>query len=213
MTAHAVAHRAAIARLQGYNVYGQLGDGTASSRSKPAQVSFNFKWAKMAAGASHTCGIVAGELSAWCWVSWFGGCACVWRAVFAGFLGPIQGRPFVYEQAQLAPTSTDNVETRVHTCLQGYNNYGQLGDGSIINRQIPTRLAGTESPQWASLTANEGHTCAIRTSGELFCWGYNVYGQLGDGTVTTRNAPSQVMASGTWTQVVISGYAACGLSV
>ena len=57
--------------LQGYNGYGQLGDGTTTSRATPAQVSFNFKWAKMAAGTHHTCSINAGDLSLWCWVSHF----------------------------------------------------------------------------------------------------------------------------------------------
>ena len=81
-----------------------------------------------------------------------------------------------------------------------------------MNRAGPTRLAGAYFPQWASLTANEAQTCAVRTSGELYCWGYNGYGQLGIGSMTDANAPSQVTFTGTWTQVVTSGYATCGLS-
>ena len=37
------------------------------------------------------------------------------------------------------------------------------------------------------------HTCATRTDGSAWCWGSNRYGQLGDGTFTTRLTPVQVV--------------------
>lgn len=36
------------------------------------------------------------------------------------------------------------------------------------------------------------HTCARRSDGSLVCWGYNLYGQLGDSTFTTRTTPTPV---------------------
>jgi alpha-tubulin suppressor-like RCC1 family protein len=37
--------------------------------------------------------------------------------------------------------------------------------------------------------AGGAHTCAIMTGGTVKCWGFNVYGQVGDGTTTDRTSP------------------------
>jgi alpha-tubulin suppressor-like RCC1 family protein len=44
---------------------------------------------------------------------------------------------------------------------------------------------------WAHVSAN-GQTCATKTDGTLWCWGWNDYGQLGDGTTTNRPVPTPV---------------------
>lgn len=82
----------------------------------------------------------------------------------------------------------------------GYNNYGQLGDGTNTNRSTPTQI-GT-SGTWKSIAAGESHTIAIKTNGTLWAWGYNNYGQLGDGTTATyRNAPVQIGTATNWKSV------------
>ena len=43
-----------------------------------------------------------------------------------------------------------------------------------------------------SVWAYDDHTVAIRTDGSVWTWGYNKYGQLGDGTSTDRNVPVRV---------------------
>jgi alpha-tubulin suppressor-like RCC1 family protein len=58
------------------------------------------------------------------------------------------------------------------------------------------------------LAAGTGHTCAI-ASGQLFCWGNNAFGQLGDTTLTPRTAPTLVALSGTPTQVSIFSNHTC----
>jgi alpha-tubulin suppressor-like RCC1 family protein len=47
--------------------------------------------------------------------------------------------------------------------------------------------------------AGYAHTCATRTTGSLWCWGSNSYGQLGDGTTTTRLTPTRIGTATTWT--------------
>ena len=80
-----------------------------------------------------------------------------------------------------------------HTCAiksgalycWGNNNYdGQLGDGTTTNRSTPVEVQGMGSSVTA-VAAGAAHTCAIK-SGALYCWGWNLYGQLGDGTRTTQ---------------------------
>ncbi len=74
----------------------------------------------------------------------------------------------------------------------GHNNYGQIGDGTNISREFPTALgSGFTTTTWSDVSSSYYGTCAIRkTDSYLYCWGYNNFGQVGDGTITTRYLPT-----------------------
>lgn len=88
-----------------------------------------------------------------------------------------------------------------HTCMLtsagkvacwGDNQYGQLGDGTTTNRSIPTNVRGL-TDKVIAITTNWEHTCALTLVGNVKCWGYNHFGQLGDGTTTDRLIPTDVI--------------------
>jgi alpha-tubulin suppressor-like RCC1 family protein len=62
----------------------------------------------------------------------------------------------------------------------------------------------------AKVSAGGSHTCAIKTNGSLWCWGNNLFGQLGDRTNTDRNTPIQIMPSGA-TSVSLGGSHTCAV--
>ncbi|MCA2960839.1 MAG: IPT/TIG domain-containing protein, partial [Silvanigrellales bacterium] len=74
----------------------------------------------------------------------------------------------------------------------GYNGNGALGRGiagsSYLNSQRVTGLSNVKK-----LVAGQYHFCALLYDGNVKCWGYNNYGQLGDGTATNRNLPTSVV--------------------
>jgi alpha-tubulin suppressor-like RCC1 family protein len=75
---------------------------------------------------------------------------------------------------------------------QGWNQEGQLGDGTNITRKRGVLVSGISDA--VKIAAGGYHTCAIHSQGTVSCWGYNLQGQLGNGTQTASNTP--VVASG-----------------
>jgi alpha-tubulin suppressor-like RCC1 family protein len=81
----------------------------------------------------------------------------------------------------------------------GRGDTGSLGDGVVysgmnLTHNQPGDVSGLTSGV-TQITAGSGHTCAMKTNGDVLCWGLNNQGQVGDGTATNRLVPVQV-ASG-----------------
>ena len=73
----------------------------------------------------------------------------------------------------------------------GQNTNGQVGDGTTTNPRLsPVSVALGGAP--LQLRCGYKHTCAILPDGAVKCWGDNDYGQLGDGTTTSRATPTVV---------------------
>jgi alpha-tubulin suppressor-like RCC1 family protein len=73
----------------------------------------------------------------------------------------------------------------------GYNNYGQLGDGTTNNSLTPVQVNNLNKVV-AIASGIGGCSLAIREDGTVWAWGYNNYGQLGDGTTNNSLTPVQV---------------------
>ena len=79
----------------------------------------------------------------------------------------------------------------------GYNNYGELGDGTDINKstpvmvKMPDRKTYQDLPKdftYLQVSAGEYHSAAIGSDGYVYAWGYNNYGQLGNNTTSRYTA-------------------------
>lgn len=84
----------------------------------------------------------------------------------------------------------------------GDSNYGQLGlniSGAYARRSSPVQIGSLTT--WASAAAGSGSSAAINNSGQLWVWGYNGSGELGQNDRVYRSSPVQVGALTNWASV------------
>jgi alpha-tubulin suppressor-like RCC1 family protein len=85
----------------------------------------------------------------------------------------------------------------------GYNAYGQLGDSTFTDKNVPVQI-GVDN-NWEVVSAGSNHSSAIKTDGTLWSWGYNQDGELGDSTQVNKNIPTQIGTNNNW-QAISSGF-------
>ena len=68
----------------------------------------------------------------------------------------------------------------------GSNAFGQLGDGTTVDRPAPVAAQITGV---VSVSAGEVHGCARTADGAVRCWGGNGFGQVGDGATVNHGVP------------------------
>ena len=83
----------------------------------------------------------------------------------------------------------------------GWNQYGQLGNGTTTNSRIPVAVVTTGTPlagkTISQIAAGNAHALAMTDDGAIYSWGWNQYGQLGNGTTTNSRIPVAVVTTGT----------------
>ena len=98
----------------------------------------------------------------------------------------------------------------------GSNGVGQLGspiqpcsEGGLCSA-TPQPVAGGLT--FTSISAGANHTCGVTSNSVLYCWGYNAYGQLGDGTTQDRAVPVAVVGGVEFSFVSAGFTHSCGLT-
>ena len=102
----------------------------------------------------------------------------------------------------------------------GDNDFGELGDGSTANSDVPVAVDASGALAGKTLTrisAGIDSMCALSGAGAAYCWGDNGNGELGDGSTTSSDVPVAVDASGALagkalTQIGAGWGFACALS-
>ena len=175
----------------GFNELGSLGDGTTTDSTAPVHVSgLSRGVVALATGRFHTCALTSE-----------GGVKC-WGFNEVGNVGDgtTTNRTIPVDVSGLATGIVDIASGSDHSCALtvgggvrcwGFNDAGGLGDGTTTHRATPVEVSGL-SARAVALAAGVAHTCALTGAGGIKCWGFNEYGQLGDGTITSRTAPADV---------------------
>lgn len=191
----------------GYNIFGQLGDGTTTSRVMPATVvgidgsSSAATAIAVSSGSVHTCAVlVSGAVM--CWgnnsIGRLGnGAADGDSSIPVPVLG-IDGSADTTSAVAISVGSSHTcaVMRRGTILCWGYSSSGELGDQTTADRPTPVQVAGIDGvdPPTSAIAVSVGssHSCAVMRDGRVKCWGYNAYGKLGDATTLSRSAPVAV---------------------
>jgi len=181
-------------RAWGDNQFGQLGDGTTSSRDTPVKVQLpaGTKVTSMRAGCGHTLALtVTGHVLAW----GYNGDGELGDGTTTSSLTPVrvklpQGSRVTAVWAgcfhSLALTATG------HVLAWGSGSLGQLGNGSTLSSDIPVRVKLPNGTRVKAISAGSGHSLALTATGHLYAWGANSAGELGDGTTANAATPVKV---------------------
>ncbi|MGL3150673.1 hypothetical protein ACSS7Z_09960 [Microbacterium sp. A82] len=189
----------------GNNQYGQLGDGTNRRRYVPVRVEMpdGVSITQVSAGGSHSVAVTAD------------GTAYAWGYNEYGQLGigtttnsnvPVQV-PFGMSLTQVSAGNWHSVALDEDGAAYGwgYNKDGQLGIGTTASSWVsaPVRVRMPAGLSFTQVSAGRWHSVALTEDGPAYAWGYNIAGELGDGTDKLRDAPVRVeMPDGvTFTQV------------
>ncbi len=183
----------------GYNLSGQVGDGTAVSRSMPTTVM----------SVSDATNVTASHYRHTCARRTSGAVACWGYNAFGGLgNGTVTGSMTPVAVSGLADATQVSGGYR-HTCARrmsgavacwGYNAYGQLGNGTLVQSLVPVPVTGLVDA--VEVTTGQYHSCARRATGAVVCWGYGLSGQMGNGL--NANAPVPVAVAGLLDAVEIS---------
>jgi len=184
----------------GFNPFGQLGLNDTDRRSSPTQVGSDTTWKEVDMGALN----IVIKLDGTLWTCGYGSNGGLGN-------GSTSSKSVLTQVGALTDweyCSTDGISS----CLAiktdgtlwswGYNNNGQLGDGTIVSKSSPIQIGALTD--WAVISQCQ-YTChAIKTDGTLWSWGSNLYGQLGlgdQGATTHRSSPTQVGSDTNWSNV------------
>lgn len=200
----------------GHNTSGQIGNGgTADARTPTDVTGLTSGVVEMAVSSNTNCVILAATSGLKCWGNNdFGELGIGAAGTGTGSLTPID-----------VPALTSDVvhvwEGGTNTCAQkrdgflycwGDNRWGQLGDGTIDQTNVPEQLP---LPRGAiSVGMGTRHICVVLDPNTMKCAGYNGGGQLGNGTTTESHvfATAIVPTSG-WAGVYGGGFHTCAVTV
>lgn len=180
------------AKCWGDDMYQQLGSDVGDSHVPADVTNLSSGVAEVTTGGYHACALMAADGSVMCWGS------NAYGTLGAGTTNYRSDVPlavaYLYDVVEVAATTQ-------HSCALtatgqvgcwGDNNRGQLGVGSAGGFSSTPMAVYNLGESVVDLAAGQAHTCAVGISGLVRCWGYNYYGQLGDGTTEERYHPTVV---------------------
>jgi alpha-tubulin suppressor-like RCC1 family protein len=185
-----------------------LGNGTTTASDIPVKVQLppGTEVTTMRAGCGHTLALTTtGRVLAW----GYNGNGELGNGTTTSSLTPVrvklpQGTRVKAIRAgcfhSLALTTTGRV------LAWGGGAFGQLGDGSVLDSDVPVRVKLPAGTTVRAISAGSGHGLAFTTTGRLYAWGYNGDGELGDGTTANADIPVRVkLPKGTKVSLIAAG--------
>ncbi len=118
-----------------------------------------------------------------------------------------KGAPFLVMQVSAGREHACACSKDGNVFCWGANGAGQLGDGTMTSRAVPTQVAGLTGV--TQVAVGDAHSCARLENGSIRCWGDNTHGQLGDGGTKNATSPVAVTDLANVLEVALGGNQTC----
>ncbi len=174
-------------------------------------MSTSVRFSQVSAGLVATCGVgVGGQV--YCWgdntfgqlgIGTVGGSADVPMAIVGSSL---------FLSVSVGSFTACGVTVERDAYCWGQGSFGRLGSGRQDEGPTPTPSLVVRGLKYQRLVVGAQHTCAATINDQLFCWGLNTYGKLGDDIGPSGNEPSLVSGGHRLIQAGAGGNHTCGLS-
>lgn len=167
----------------GTEQHGRLGNGGAvnENQDSPVQVSGGGSWIDVTTDAEFSCGIKS-DNTLWCWGLDVNGELGNGSGVTADQANPYQV-PGSWKKIKSHADTACGIKTDDTLWCWGWNIYGKAGQDWLIGVLVdPTEVE--PGATWLDVDPGGLHSCAIKTSGGVFCWGDDAKGQRGNGVDT-----------------------------
>jgi len=187
----------------GRNAFGNLGDGTLNDKSSPVSVLGGFtNWVQISTNSQHTVALRA-DGTVWSWGNNSNGGLGDGTVIEKYSPVSVVGGFTDWIQVSAGYRRTVAIRANGTAWGWGFNNNGNIGDNTIINKSSPVSVVGGFT-DWIQVSAGGSHTIAIRANGTAWGWGFNG-SVLGDNTTTSRRSPVSVVGGfSDWVQVSAS---------
>jgi alpha-tubulin suppressor-like RCC1 family protein len=191
----------------GTNSRGALGTGDPLN-TEPALVPGGA--ASVAAGASHSCVLSSGG-SASCFG--YGGNGQLGQGLWQDEVSPVAvSGGFTFVSVEAGAYHTCGLETSPgNIYCWGRGGSGELGNGSNNQTNAPASMV-SGGHSFVEVSGGEIHSCGLTPVGDVYCWGNNDNGQLGDATNNSSLVPVPVSVSNIYSTVTVGDYHSCALT-
>ncbi len=182
--------------VTGANSAGQFGDGSTQAATLWKPTGDGKSWKQVAADDNGGAGIAADD-SFWAWG----------LAIPAGLRPANPSTPLAIPGAEsvvamdLGASHAIVVKASGETLAWGFNAEGRMGDGTLADAPLPVSAAVAGGTRFREVTCGVFHTLALDEAGNLWAWGWNQFGQLGNGVADVAMVPAQVHEATDWTAV------------
>jgi alpha-tubulin suppressor-like RCC1 family protein len=200
----------------GDNSSGELGNNTTTDATKPVKVKSLSAVQSVTTGGRSACAVAhKGEVL--CWGSNSNGQLGDGTTTDRHTPVAVTGLPGPAAQVEAGGRHTCALITDGTVWCWGKGGNGELGNGSASDSATPVEVTGLANAVQIAIggTLISGNSsCALTGAGQVFCWGWNASGQLGDGTTSDADVPEQVSGlSGAAVSIVNNGGTACATLV
>jgi uncharacterized protein YjdB len=168
----------------GWNDNGRLGAGNVAPLAPIVGLGGN-TWRFLAQGQSDNCGVTTAGVA----------------LCFGVIDGQVVGTSPVYTTMTVGHFHACGLDAAGSAWCSGANDQGQFGNGTTSASMHPAAVPAAMGMTFVAIASGINSVCGLTPAGDIYCWGNNDHGELGNGTMTSSTVPVKVSGSLTYTSL------------